>query len=250
MNATETAPSPVDAYGPRPTWRGKIHLGAFLVALPAGLWLLAGAHTTAARVAVAIYWASVAGLFATSMSYHLFARTERSVMWMRRLDHSMIFVMIAGSYTPLCLVVLPAAWGIPLLVVTWVTALAGIIMKMLTVTADGNASGSWLYIVAGWTSVIALPKLLTELGAVDLVLLAAGGLLFTTAGPGEYCPYCPSSQYTAVGYAALLGGFAMAASGGALLVLGYESEQVDDSGQEGALAVRLGPGAASLQWSF
>ncbi len=100
-------------------------------------------------------------------------------MWMRRLDHSMIFVMIAGSYTPLCLIVLPRAWGIPMLVVIWVTALAGIIMKMVRVTANGGKSGSWLYVVAGWMAVITLPKLLTEMGPGRIALLAAGGLLFT-----------------------------------------------------------------------
>lgn len=168
-----------DAYGPRPTWRGKIHLAAFIVTLPAGLWLLAGAQTPAARVAVAVYWASMAGLFAASMSYHLFARSERAVTWLRRLDHSMIFVMIAGSYTPLCLVVLPRAWGIPMLVAMWVTALAGVIMKMIRVTANGGKSGSWLYVVAGWSSVITLPKLLSELTPTRMALLVAGGVLFT-----------------------------------------------------------------------
>ena len=168
-----------DAYGPKPTWRGRIHQIAFFVTLPAGLWLLAGAHTTAARVAVAIYWASLAGLFGASASYHLFARSESAVKWLRRLDHSMIFVLIAGSYTPFCLVVLPRAWGIPMLVVTWVTALAGVIMKMVRVTAGAGKSGSWLYIVLGWSSLITLPKLLTELGPGRMALLIGGGLLYT-----------------------------------------------------------------------
>jgi hemolysin III len=169
----------VDHYGPRPTWRGRIHQFAFLATLPAGLWLLAGAQTAPARVGVAVYWASISGLFAASMSYHLFARSERAVTWLRRLDHSMIFVMIAGSYTPICLLVLPRAWGIPMLVVVWVTALAGVIMKMVRVTANGGKSGSWLYIVSGWMAVISLPKLLTEMGPGRMALLIAGGLLFT-----------------------------------------------------------------------
>lgn len=167
------------AYGPKPEWRGRLHKYAFFVTLPAGLWLLAGAHTAAARVAVAIYWASLAGLFGTSASYHLFAHSERAVTWLRRADHSMIFVLIAGSYTPFCLLVPPRVWGIPMLVVMWVTALAGIIMKMIRVTADGGRSGSWLYVVAGWSAVVALPKLLSELGAARMALLIIGGLLYT-----------------------------------------------------------------------
>ena len=150
------------------------------------MWLLAGAHTAAARVAVAIYWASLAGLFGTSASYHLFAHSERAVTWLRRADHSMIFVLIAGSYTPFCLLVLPRVWGIPMLVVMWVTALAGIIMKMIRVTADGGRSGSWLYVVAGWSAVVALPKLLSELGAARMALLIIGGIVSTKAAQNVY----------------------------------------------------------------
>ena len=179
MEIESTRAEVVDAYGPKPVWRGRIHQVAFFVTLPAGLWLLAGAHTTAARVAVAIYWASLAGLFGASASYHLFARTESAVKWLRRLDHSMIFVLIAGSYTPFCLVVLPMAWGIPMLVLTWVTALAGVIMKMVRLTAGPGKSGSWLYIVLGWGSLITLPKLLSELGFARMALLLVGGLLYT-----------------------------------------------------------------------
>lgn len=167
------------AYGPKPTWRGRLHQVAFFASIPAGLWLLAGASSTEARVAVAIYWASLAGLFGTSASYHLFAHSERAVTWLRRADHSMIFVLIAGSYTPFCLVVLPRAWGIPMLVVMWVAALAGIVMKMVRVTAGSGRSGSWLYIVMGWGALITLPQLLDELGIWRMLLLLGGGLLYT-----------------------------------------------------------------------
>lgn len=170
------------AYGPKPTWRGRIHQVAFFISIPAGLWLLAGATSTQARVAVAIYWASLAGLFGTSASYHLFAHSERAVTWLRRADHSMIFVLIAGSYTPFCLLVLPRVWGIPMLVVMWVTALAGIIMKMIRVTAHGGKSGSWLYVVMGWAAVAALPQMLSAMGPARMALLLAGGLLYTVGG--------------------------------------------------------------------
>ncbi|HBX76675.1 MAG TPA: hypothetical protein DEG43_03425 [Acidimicrobiaceae bacterium] len=172
-------PLVVGAYGFKPRFRGRLHQVAFFVSLPAGFWLLAGAQTTTARIAVAIYWASLAGLFAASSSYHLFAKSERAVTWMRRLDHSMIFVLIAGTYTPFGLVVLPRAWGIPMLVAMWVTALAGIIMKMVRVTAEHTKSGSWLYSVLGWSAVIALPKLLDQMGPARMALLLGGGFLYT-----------------------------------------------------------------------
>lgn len=167
-----------DPYGHRPTWRGWLHFGAFLAVMPAGIYLLTVADSAAARVAVAIYWASLAGLFATSASYHRLARSHRSVLWFRRADHSMIYVLIAGTYTPICLIALPAIWGIPLLVVAWVTALAGIIMKMVRLGV-GESGGSWLYIVMGWMAVIILPVLVTSLNAVQLILLGAGGVLYT-----------------------------------------------------------------------
>lgn len=166
------------AYGHKPLWRGRLHLAAFLISLPAGLWLLAAADGAAAVTAVAVYWASLSGLFATSASYHLFASSEAAVTWMRRLDHSMIFVLIAGTYTPICLLVLPRAWGIPMLSMVWVLAVAGIIMKMVMITAT-SGGGSWLYIVMGWTSVIVLPKLLSELGAARSLLLIGGGVVYT-----------------------------------------------------------------------
>jgi hemolysin III len=168
-----------DHYGPRPTWRGWLHFAAFLAVLPAGLYLLSAADTAGARVAVAVYWASLAGLFATSASYHRLARSSRAVLWFRRADHSMIYVLIAGTYTPLCLIALPRMWGIPMLVVAWVAALAGVIIKMVRLGVGDDSSGSWLYVVMGWGAVLTLPVLVTSLNVVQLVLLGVGGVLYT-----------------------------------------------------------------------
>jgi hemolysin III len=163
----------------KPTWRGILHTAAFCVTLPAGLFLLTAAHTTAARVAVAVYWASLAGLFGASASYHRLAVTERARMWLRRADHSAIFCLIAGTYTPLCLLVLPKAWGVPTLVAIWVAAVAGIILKMVSVRATGRTRGGWLYIVMGWAAVITMPQLAHRLDTTGLVLLAVGGVVYT-----------------------------------------------------------------------
>ncbi len=180
---TETLEA-IDAYGDRPFWRGRLHLIAAIVAVPAGIALVLAAHGAERRIAVGIYAASLVALFTVSASYHRLAHTETAVKWFRRADHSMIFVLIAGSYTPLCLVALPPQWGIPLLVVVWVTALAGITIKMLKVSGRGAAGGSWLYIVIGWAAVIALPAIVTSLSAGQVALLAAGGVIYTVGAIG------------------------------------------------------------------
>ena len=169
----------LDAYGPRPFWRGRVHLIASLVAVPAAVLLLLSAHSPAARVAVSIYAATLVGLFAVSASYHRLARTPTAVKWFRRADHSMIFLLIAGTYTPICLLALPRAWGIPLLAVVWVAALGGVTLKMARLGNGPGNSGSWLYIVIGWAAVVAIPVLVTSLDGVQLVLMAVGGVLYT-----------------------------------------------------------------------
>lgn len=174
----------IDAYGDRPFWRGRLHLMAAIVAVPAGAALVLAAQGAEGRVAAGIYAVSLVALFTVSAAYHRLARTETAVKWFRRADHSMIFVLIAGSYTPICLVALPPQWGIPLLVVVWVTALAGITVKMLKVTANGAAGGSWLYIVIGWAAVVALPALVHSLSPGQVALLGAGGLLYTVGAIG------------------------------------------------------------------
>ena len=168
-----------DAYGPRPFWRGRVHLIAALVTLPAALLLLLSAHTASGRIAVGVYALSLIGLFSVSASYHRLARTPTAVKWFRRADHSMIFVLIAGTYTPICLLALPPAWGIPLLVVVWGAALTGVALKMMKLGNGPGNAGSWLYIVIGWAAVAALPALWSSLDGVQLALMAIGGLLFT-----------------------------------------------------------------------
>ncbi|CAN5501659.1 hemolysin III family protein [soil metagenome] len=205
-------PELVDAYGPRPLWRGWLHLGAFLVVLPAGLYLLSVSQSAASRVAVAIYWASLAGLFATSASYHRLARTPKSVLWFRRADHSMIYVLIAGTYTPICLIVLPRVWGIPMLAIIWTAALAGIIMKMVRLGVGEGSAGSWLYIVMGWAAVISLPVLVTHLNGIQLALLAAGGLLYTV-GAVVLARHRPDPIPTKFGYHEVWHSMTIAAGG-------------------------------------
>ena len=162
----------------KPAWRGWLHFIALCVAVPAVLALIWAASGGMVRVAAGVYGASVIGLFGASSAYHLLGRTSETRQWLRKLDHSMIFVLIAGTYTPIISLVLPATWSVPLLIVIWAAAATGVLLKVTTLTEDGG-SGSWLYIVMGWAAVVATPMLLSELGVMRFSLLIAGGLLYT-----------------------------------------------------------------------
>ena len=97
----------------RPVWRGRLHTWAFAAAIPAGIVLIAISDRAVARVAASIYAVSLLLLFGTSAAYHRLARSPRARQIMQRLDHSMIYVLIAGTYVPICLVVLPRRLGHP-----------------------------------------------------------------------------------------------------------------------------------------
>jgi hemolysin III len=169
----------VDAYGFRPFWRGRLHLIAAVLAAPAVLVLAATADTGLGRTAVLVYGATLVGLYAVSASYHRLAHTPTAVKWWRRADHSMIFMLIAGTYTPICLLALPPEWGIPTLVAVWVVAMVGVSLKMAKLGVGNESVGSWLYIVLGWAGLIIVPLLVVRLEWRQLVLLAVGGVLYT-----------------------------------------------------------------------
>ena len=99
----------------RPAWRGVLHSWAFFAAIPAGVLLIVFAGGAAGRTAASIYTFTLLLVFGTSASYHRLAQSPRARRVMQRLDHTMIYLLIAGTYAPLCLVALPMRWGIPLL---------------------------------------------------------------------------------------------------------------------------------------
>jgi hemolysin III len=169
----------VDAYGPRPLWRGRVHLVAAALAVPAVLLLVTLTDPGTARLATAVYGVTLVGLFAVSASYHRLARTPTSVKWMRRADHSMIFLLIAGTYTPICLLALPRRWGVPFLLLVWAAALVGVGLKMARLGTSAGSAGSWLYIVIGWAAIMMAPLLVTSMSAAQLLLLGFGGILYT-----------------------------------------------------------------------
>jgi hemolysin III len=163
---------------PRPAWRGRIHTWAFWLTLPAVAALVLAVDQLGARIGCAIYGASLASVYGVSAAYHRLARTERAQQVMRRLDHSMIFVLIAGTYTPVCLVALPHNWAWPLLGSVWLLAAVGIGGKVWGSDLVMRATNS-LYLVIGWLAVLALPVLVRSLSPAALTLLVTGGALYT-----------------------------------------------------------------------
>ncbi len=113
----------------RPTWRGLFHAWAFWLAIPAGVLLIVFADRPSARTAAAIYAATLLLVFGTSSAYHRLAKTYRARRIMQRLDHSMIYLLIAGTYVPICLVALPGGWGVSVLSVVGGLGLLGVILK-------------------------------------------------------------------------------------------------------------------------
>lgn len=166
------------AVSPRPRLRGRLHQIAFFAAVPAGIALVLLARGATARVAVLVYALSLVGLYGASAAYHRRQWTAKARARMQRLDHSMIFVLIAGTYTPFCLLALHGAWSIVLLAAVWAGAIAGIVLKLVGVDRTKVASAI-LYIALGWLAVVATPVVISNLSIAPLVLLASGGVLYT-----------------------------------------------------------------------
>jgi hemolysin III len=162
---------------PRPLLRGLFHLGAFVVAVGLGLTLvlLAGRQDAPA---FAMYGLAVAGLFGVSALYHR-GRWQPAVRArLQRADHSMIFVLIAGTYTPICVYVLDGTLGAALLAVVWTGALIAAALELRPTPATRGAVVV-LSIALGWVAVPALPAVLEKLGWVATALIGLGGVLYT-----------------------------------------------------------------------
>jgi hemolysin III len=169
------------------------------VSLVAGVGLVLEAGSARARIAVTVYALSVAALFGTSALYHRVDwRTIGRRRWMRRLDHTMIFVLIAGSYTPFGLLVLRGTLGVVILVAAWSAALAGAVFKLVWIDAPGWL-GAATYVAIGWIALVALPELLDRLGVAAFAAMALGGVLYSV-GAVIYAHKRPDPVPTVFGY--------------------------------------------------
>ncbi|MGX7729888.1 PAQR family membrane homeostasis protein TrhA [Rhodococcus sp. 2H158] len=172
----------IDELPVKPRMRGWIHLWAFGVAVVAGIALVVLSQTVAdppAGWSTVIYSLTVCGVFGVSALYHrVHWHDPRARTWMKRADHSMIFLFIAGSYTPFATLALPPETGRTLLFVVWAGALAGVALKMLWPTAP-RWVGVPLYLLLGWAIVPVAGQLIDEAGIVPMVLLLVGGILYS-----------------------------------------------------------------------
>jgi hemolysin III len=182
----------------KPRLRGVLHEYAFFVSLACGAGLVLAASDGRARLAALIYAGAVSALLGTSALYHRVTWRPQARRWMRRLDHSMIFVLIAGTYTPVALLALKGALASTVLIVLWAGALGGMIFKLLWIDAP-----KWLfaivYVVLGLvTAAVAgeLPAAIGWLGAAGLVL---GGLIYAV-GAVVYASGKPNPWPKVFGY--------------------------------------------------
>ena len=160
----------------KPLLRGWLHQVAFVVAIPALVVLVVVARTTQARIAAIVYGIGVCALYGVSSSYHRFRWSPAVRARMKRADHGTIYVMIAATYTPVCLLVLHGALGTTLLVAAWAGAFTGLLLSIFGVAKRFAFA---LYLMLGWLAVLALPQIASRLGALDASLLIAGGVVYT-----------------------------------------------------------------------
>jgi hemolysin III len=203
----------------KPRLRGVLHQYAFFVSLVFGVALVVAAPSGRAELAATIYAVAVSGLLGTSALYHRVTWSRRARAWMRRLDHAMIFVLIAGTYTPFSLLVLKGSLAQAILIVVWAGALGGIVLNLVWVTAPKWVVAS-VYVALGWVAVAAMPQLAHALGAVAVSLLIGGGLLYT-AGAVIYALRKPDPVPTVFGYHEIFHALVVAAAAAHFCVVAF-----------------------------
>jgi hemolysin III len=182
----------------KPRLRGVSHRWAFFASLLAGGALAFLAPSRRAVAAAAIYALSLSALFGVSALYHEVTWSVPVRRWMRRLDHSMIFLLIAGTYTPFGLLVLSGTLAGVVLAVVWSGALLGMALNLVWVDAPKWFSAI-VYVALGWVAVMAFPQLVALLGATATGLLVLGGVLYS-AGAAVYALRRPDPAPAVFGY--------------------------------------------------
>lgn len=162
----------------RPLLRGVIHGAAFPASLAVGALLIAYADGSAHQLAASVFAASVAACFGISALYHRVTWTPELRLRMRRLDHAGIYLLIAGTYTPVALLSLGGAWRSTILAVVWTGAVGAIVQPLVWPRAPRWVAAA-IGLAMGWTAVAALPEIVPRVGAAGSTLLLAGGVLYT-----------------------------------------------------------------------
>jgi hemolysin III len=195
----------------KPKLRGVSHQYAFFVSLGCGVALILAASDGRARLAACIYALAVSALLGTSALYHRVTWRPRARRWMRRLDHSMIFMLIAGTYTPVALLALKGSLATTILIVLWAGALGGVIFKLLWIDAP-----KWLfagiYVALGLVSAAVFGELPGAIGWLGVAGLAAGGLLYVV-GAIVYASGRPNPWPKVFGYHEIFHALVIVAAG-------------------------------------
>jgi hemolysin III len=194
----------------RPRLRGVSHQYAFFASLLLGAALVVGASGAAERTSAVVFATALATMFGVSALYHRITWRPRARLWMRRLDHAAIYLLIAGTYTPFALLALTDVWRWTILPVVWGGALVGIVLKLAWVDAP-----KWLAVTTGialgWIGVVALPQLWAHAGLTGVGLLLAGGVLYT-GGAIVYARRRPDPVPAVFGYHELFHALVIAAA--------------------------------------
>lgn len=158
------------------------HLSGAVLSLIGTIILLCHTHLSALTItSIIIFGLSLIALYTTSGIYHLVYATDAILLKLRKLDHSMIFILIAGSYTPFCLLALDGAWKWSIITIVWTLTIVGIILKMFWITMPRWVSTGF-YIGMGWIALFALKPLYDSLSAGGFTFLLLGGLMYTIGG--------------------------------------------------------------------
>jgi hemolysin III len=182
----------------KPKLRGVLHQAAFVIALALAPFMVIAADGGRPRLAAAVFAGSVAACFGASALYHRVTWTPRVRLWMRRIDHAGVYLLIAGTYTPVSLLVLTGAWRPVVLTIVWAGAAAAIVLKLVWVAAPKSLTAA-IGIALGWVAVVALPQLITRLSPAAVILLVVGGLAYT-AGAVVYARRRPDPAPAVFGY--------------------------------------------------
>lgn len=183
----------------KPKFRGVSHEWAFFLSLGLGISLIALADTPRKLLAVSIYTVSLCALFGTSALYHRVNwKTSKARKLMRRLDHSMIFLLIAGTVTPFALLTMEGTWATAILVAVWSAAALGIVVELVW-TGSPKWVSALIYVAVGWIGALAFPAIIGGAGIAAGLLVATGGLLYTV-GAVVYATGRPDPSPTYFGY--------------------------------------------------
>ena len=161
----------------RPSWRGRVHLFGLVLAIPALAALVVFADGVRATVGASVYAIGLCAMLGASTTYHRWVHDFRARAAWRRADHAMIFAAIAGSTTPILLIVMPSGWGIGLLSLVWTVSAVGAVFKFGH-WRRGDAIGTALYAATSTLAALALPALWVRGGVVPAVLYLVSGSLY------------------------------------------------------------------------